>query len=351
MNVLRTLVIASATLFSHLIVSSNDFFRGVIDLRINKGAELKRPIFDGLPNEVALECFDCDEESRMPSRRDALNYRLVSQGWNKLFVFFVWHPRLKLQGNIFGYYGHTLEPHDNISVEPQFDNKYTQKIVDLMKQRKLVMGEFYILELEKEKSKIGLQTFLSEMIKSEAPSFRILSTDTEVPIMLANMIPENNYVKRIKLFSTFSAHAVESQKAIGELVRKCQNLRYLEMRGSFIGDVGAKAVAAALKDHQKLELIDWSVNNITDNGAIDFAKALETNKSIKQLFLDENRIGWEGAQAFALSLKKNYTLEKLDLASSTSTKAWSWSGNDAQSIRNVRSHVQEKGRKNRITML
>lgn len=89
-----------------------------------------------------------------------------------------------------------------------------------------------------------------------------------------------------------------------------------ELSGFRLGDVGARAVAAALMAPQNAALRELCLggNDIGDEGAEAVAVALATQGvALRRLSLRDNRITDKGARALAAALARNSTLEEIDL--------------------------------------
>jgi uncharacterized coiled-coil protein SlyX len=100
-----------------------------------------------------------------------------------------------------------------------------------------------------------------------------------------------------------------------EALTKNRTIKTLNLRATFDGDEGAKAVAAILKENSTIEVVDLEDNKITGEGARSIAGALKKNTSILRINLSSNNIGDKGAEAVADALKKNKSLRFINLGS------------------------------------
>mmetsp|Transcript_28688 Transcript_28688/g.52340 ORF Transcript_28688/g.52340 Transcript_28688/m.52340 type:complete len:786 (-) Transcript_28688:1-2358(-) len=91
-------------------------------------------------------------------------------------------------------------------------------------------------------------------------------------------------------------------------------LQEMDLSGQWVGDLGAKQVAAELSSHHSLTTLDLGANDISSLGAEHLAEALTTNASLLDLILTGNNLADEGAGLLARALEVNVSLKTLDLS-------------------------------------
>lgn len=88
-------------------------------------------------------------------------------------------------------------------------------------------------------------------------------------------------------------------RALGDLLKSSNELRFLSVEWNQVGSAGARSIADGLVIHQGLTHLDLRNNAIDNDGAIALALSLmNNNKSVKTLDLRWNKIEDKGALAF-----------------------------------------------------
>ena len=100
---------------------------------------------------------------------------------------------------------------------------------------------------------------------------------------------------------------------LGDALHNHNELEYLDLHHTKIGDDDAIAIAEGLKNNNKLRRLQMHNNRITDVGAKALAEALKQNDALTFLSLSSNGVSDEGAAAFGEMLKENHALRRLDL--------------------------------------
>ena len=102
-------------------------------------------------------------------------------------------------------------------------------------------------------------------------------------------------------------------KVFGEVLQSNRTLTHLNLRGARIGDAGAKALGEVLQSNRSLTHLRLPGKNITYIGAEALAKGLLSNNVLVHLDIRGNRIGDQGAVAFSKALESNRTLSYLNV--------------------------------------
>ena len=102
-------------------------------------------------------------------------------------------------------------------------------------------------------------------------------------------------------------------KVLGEALQSNHTLTHLNLRGAQIGDAGAKALGEVLQTNRSLTHLRLPGKNITYIGAEALAKGLLSNNVLVHLDIRGNRIGDQGAVAFSKTLESNRTLSYLNV--------------------------------------
>ena len=105
-------------------------------------------------------------------------------------------------------------------------------------------------------------------------------------------------------------------RLIANTLRRCTNLKHLDLQHSNVSDEQLLPIIEAIREHTLLEMLYLDTNRIGNAGCGAIATLLgDTNCYLHTLGLWNNSIGYEGATALANGLARNNTLRKLYLDS------------------------------------
>ena len=131
---------------------------------------------------------------------------------------------------------------------------------------------------------------------------------------LARILCTNEILTTLNL--QFNDIGPDGAKALAEALHSNTYLYELDISNNEIRNDGAKAIAAALTTNGSLKTLNLETNYIGPEGAAALAEALHTNKCLQELSLSSSYIGDEGAQALARALGTNESLTTLQLCGS-----------------------------------
>lgn len=98
------------------------------------------------------------------------------------------------------------------------------------------------------------------------------------------------------------------------LRRNDPSLTVLDLSQKFMGNDGAKALAAALKENTQVVVLFLQHNHLGPSAARALASVLSHHPRLAHLYLDDNHIGDEGCQAMAQLLRTSKTIQVLKLS-------------------------------------
>ena len=105
-------------------------------------------------------------------------------------------------------------------------------------------------------------------------------------------------------------------RLIANTLRRCTNLKHLDLQHSNVSDEQLLPIIEAIREHTLLEMLYLDTNRIGNAGCGAIATLLgDTSCYLHTLGLWNNSIGYEGATALANGLARNNTLRKLYLDS------------------------------------
>jgi len=136
-------------------------------------------------------------------------------------------------------------------------------------------------------------------------------------------------------------------QVLAEIVKENNYIKRLELPNNLIGGEGASYLFQALKLNGSLERLSLDHNNLKDDGVLKIASALPWHPDLTELSLANNNIGDDGVQGFcvqfvaskAKNTGKEHTFPKIDLRNNNigdrGAKAISQLISDNQSITEV----------------
>lgn len=107
-----------------------------------------------------------------------------------------------------------------------------------------------------------------------------------------------------------------SHKAMQDLsgfITQCNFLKFLDLSGCEIGDLGCRQFCEAFESQKNLSEINLQKNSIGDSGAEILSDLLVNNENISKLELEHNFIGNKGAGKLYEAIRKNLKVKWLNL--------------------------------------
>ena len=104
-----------------------------------------------------------------------------------------------------------------------------------------------------------------------------------------------------------------SLKDFSHFFLNCNNLKFLDLSESAIGDIGCKFLSEAFSKGKNIAEINLQKNMIGDSGAEILSNCIGVNKNITKMELEHNLIGNFGANKLLFSLRENNKIKWLNL--------------------------------------
>jgi hypothetical protein len=107
--------------------------------------------------------------------------------------------------------------------------------------------------------------------------------------------------------------SLRSIRAFSQFFLNCNNLKFLDLSESSIGDVECKYLSEAFLKSKNISEINLQKNMIGDIGAEIIANCIKVNKNITKIELEHNLIGNFGGKKLLESLKENNKIKWVNL--------------------------------------
>jgi hypothetical protein len=114
-----------------------------------------------------------------------------------------------------------------------------------------------------------------------------------------------------KLLSKFLTY--KSLRSFSKFFLNCNNLKFLDLNESSIGDIGCKYLSQAFLKSKNISEINLQKNMISDIGAEILANCIKVNKNFTKIELEHNLIGNFGGKKLIESLKENKKIKWVNL--------------------------------------